>query len=123
MRLQPAPLTTKLTNDDSLTMPWSVWFRNVSSNLVESCIVTSAQSYHYGLNGNILTIVYSGNGSESINLPYGIAMDTVLPYYKQSESTSWTIGLIPLEKNQMVVEIPEGVIRINANVLISPKNR
>jgi hypothetical protein len=123
MRLQPAPLTTKITNDDSLTQPWSLWLRNLSSNLVESCIVTSAQSYHYGLNGNILTIVYSGNGSESINLPYGVAIDTVLPYYKQSESGEWSIGLIPLSKDQYSVSIPAGIIKINACILISPKNR
>jgi len=122
MRLQPAPLTTKLTNEDSLTQPWSMWIRNVSSNLVESCIITSATNYSYGLNGNILTIVYSGNGNESINLPFAVAVSTVLPYYKQVNS-EWIVDLIELSKEQTSVTIPSGIIKINSSILISPKNR
>jgi hypothetical protein len=121
MKLQPAPIG-KITKDDLLTTPWQIWFRNVSTNLTNSCRIFEMTNYSYSINGNILTVHYIGFGNESLSLPYQLAEDSFVQAYRK-DGNNWNLFLIDLEKGTSSIVIPNGEIRIKDFVIIEQANR
>lgn len=83
MKIDPAPLSTPISDNLVLTNVWFVWLRNISQYFKESQTIISATDYQYCLNGNLLTINYSGNGGD-INLPYKVAENQIINYWENS---------------------------------------
>lgn len=121
MRIQPAPLSTKLLTNDTLTTPWYTWFRNVSKNLEDGCIVYNANNYQYNLQNNLMCILYNGAGGD-IDLPYTVAADSFLTYYIQIDGV-WIPYLLNILKGDTKISIPEGDVCIKDFILVDQKNR
>lgn len=121
MIIQPIP-NVKITEKDSITSPWRIWFRNLSQNMIDACIINSNSIFKWSVNSNLLTIIYSGNGNVDLSLPYQIAVDCFLTYYEQIDG-AWFPKIIDLQKGQTIITIPSGIIKIKDNVLIEQKNR
>lgn len=129
MKLQPAPLTTPLTQEDRLTKPWEYWFRNVSTNLVDSCKTQSisalsqigSPSIFYNITGNQLCINYvaSGSSSASFALPYIPNIPGII-FVKSSSG----ISFVEFSSGQKIIEIPELTdTRITQTIIVEQTNR
>lgn len=129
MKLQPAPLTTPLTQEDRLTSVWSNWFRNVSTNLVDSCKTQSisalsqigSPSIFYNITGNQLCINYvaSGSSSASFALPYIPNIPGII-FVKSSSG----ISFVEFSSGQKIIEIPELIdTRITQTIIVEQTNR
>lgn len=122
MRIQPAPLTTKLLDKENMTTPWLTWFRNVSKNLEDSCVIYSSNGFAYNLQGNLMTINYVGTGGD-FELPYSVSVDSFLTYYMQNELGIWISYLMDIPKGTQKLSIPQGNVRIKDFLLVDQKNR
>lgn len=129
MKLQPAPLTTQITLENRLTNPWEVWFRNVSTNLVDSCKTQSisaismigSPSIFYNISGNQLCINYvaSGSSSASFALPYIPNIPGII-FVKSSSG----ISFVEFGSGQKIIEIPELTdTRITQTIIVEQVNR
>lgn len=122
MRLQPAPLTTKLVEGSNLTSTWTYWFRNLSKNLVDSCTVQRPNaSVNYVVNGATLHLIASGTGSINIQLPYDIACDQMLQLFVFD--TEWKSAFIDVTAGSKKIEYTTSLSwKINAVLMISQIN-
>ena len=129
MKLQPASLTTQITLENRLTNPWEIWFRNVSTNLVDSCKTqslsaisqTGSPSISYNISGNLLCINYvaSGSSSASFALPYIPKIPGII-FVKSSSGISY----VEFDSGQSVIEIPELTdTRITQTIIVEQTNR
>lgn len=117
MRLDPAPLTTKIT-DQYLTLPWQTWFRNVSKNLEDSTKTIEISGAYINVNGNLLTLIYSGP-SITINLPYKVSQNQICIF--------WNSDTMEFEKLNLVKDdskiVFESNVEANFQILIQQMNR
>lgn len=114
MKIDPIQLSEKLVdNTGMLTRYFNAWFRNLSITLKEAqTIVSASTNYQYCLNGNLLTINYSGIGEE-INLPYKIAENQVINYWDNN-----ILKKLDISKNDLKITIPTGVIKFTATIMV-----
>lgn len=112
MRLDPVPLSTPISDSLTMSHPWFVWFRNLFQYVKESQTIVSASNYQYCLNGNLLTINYSGNGEE-INLPYKIAENQIINYWDSD-----VLKKLEINKNDLKIVVPNGVIKFTETILV-----
>lgn len=117
MRIDPAPLTTKIT-DQSLTLPWQTWFRNVSKNLEDSTKITSTSGAYINVNGNLLTLIYTGPSS-TINLPYKIAQNQMCIFWNSDTNQLEKINLVK-DSNEIIFT---SNVEVNVQILIQQQNR
>lgn len=129
MKLQPAPLTTLLTEENKLTKPWEFWFRNVSTNLVDSCKIyqVSATSQlgspdiSYNISGNLLCINYVASGSSSATF--------ALPYIPIKPGIIWVksdsgVSFIEFPEKTTTITVPELTnTRITQTIIVEQTNR
>ena len=114
MKLDPVPLSTPISDSLTMSHPWFVWFRNLFQYVKESQTIVSASSnYQYCLNGNLLTINYSGNGDEKLNLPNKIAENQIINYWDGD-----ILKKLEINKNDVKITIPTGVIKFTATIMV-----
>lgn len=118
MRIQPAPLTTKMLEKDYMSLPWQTWFRNVSKNLEDTCIIYTKDNLSYNLQGNLMLINYVGIGQD-IDIPYTVSVDSFITYYTQTGESY----LIDIPKGTQKISIPNVYVRIKDFILVDQKNR
>lgn len=102
-----------LTQSNQFTNYFQVWFRDLNQYLKESqTIVSVSSNYQYCLNGNLLTINYSGNGEE-LNLPYKIAENQVISYWD-----SGVLKMLEISKNDLKIIVPNGIIKFTCTIMV-----
>lgn len=123
MKIEPAPLATNIT-DKALSQPWMIWLRNLSKNMVDSTrLYVIDDNFSYSLNGNILSLIYIGTSNNyTITLPFPIATNTILKYFKLVDS-EWKYSCMDITKGDTSIVLPSGNLKINDQVLIEQKNR
>lgn len=117
MRIDPAPLTTKIT-DKSLTLPWQTWFRNISKNLEDSTKIISTSGAYINVNGNLLTLIYTGSSS-TINLPYKVAQNQMCIIWNSDTNQMEKLNLV---KDQDTIIFTSNV-EVNVQIVIQQQNR
>lgn len=122
MKIQYAPLDSDISSDGTLTSPWFNWINSISKNMENGCRVFVMSNYTYGINNNILTVMYSGNGNESILLPYQTSVDSFLKCYSV-DGQNWNQFFIDVPKGSNSITIPVGQIRIKDFLIIDQKNK
>lgn len=124
MKIQPAPLSNNITTESSLTQVWFTWFRNLSQNMVQACNLTSATNYKYTINNSLITIIYNGNGNESLQLPYKIATNQILNYWIFDEDVNaYVQSMLSLNEDDEQIDLPSGQIKINFGLIIKQINK
>jgi hypothetical protein len=124
MKLQPAPLTTNITNDNRLTTPWEIWFRNISQNLTDSTKYNSNDNIDWTLNGNILFVNYSGIGGLTFNLPKPSAINQILSYHYLLDTGAYYCTFLDILKDDSKIIIPEkNMIKLTGTILLQQNNR
>ena len=122
MKMQPLPFQNELVSGKHLSTTWQTVFRNISQNLVQSTSVSQPpkKNYSYALNGNHLTIIYQGNGGETLSLPYASALTQHLQYFSGDGSTT---GIININSGDTSINLPEMSLKINSQIIIEQVNR
>lgn len=124
MKLQPFPSAFNITKDDTLTQVWFTWFRNLSQNMVQACNLTSATNYKYTINNSQITIIYNGNGNESLLLPYKIATNQILNYWIfDGNVNDYVLKMLSLNEDDEQISLPSGNIKINFGLIIKQINK
>jgi hypothetical protein len=122
MKIQFAPLSSNISIDNQLTLPWFAWFSSISKNLENACRTFEMVNYTYTINNNILAIMYQGQGNESLALPYIVVVDTFLTYIKK-ENDMWVTYVLDIPKGSQTVYIPSGDIQIKDFLIVSQQNK
>lgn len=114
MKIDPMQIYEKvLTQQNQFTTYFQIWFRNLSQYVKESqTIVSASPNYQYCLNGNLLTINYSGTGEE-INLPYKSAENQIINYWDSD-----VLKKLEISKNDLKIIIPTGVIKFTCTIMV-----
>lgn len=121
MKYDPIQIYEKVLNaTGTFNTYWQTYFRNQSKNLIDSQTITSASfvsasnsSCQYCLNGNLLTLNYSGNSETIIKLPYKIAENQVINYWE-----SGVLKQLDISKGDLTIKIPNGIIKFTATILV-----
>jgi hypothetical protein len=122
MKIQPAPLNSKITVDNMLSPTWSTYFRNLSKNMVDACTLNVMDGLYYTINNNLMTIIYNGP-ARTFQLPAMVATDSFVIYYTILDNVVKP-NILDIPKGSTEISFPElGDIRVKDIIVIEQRNR
>ncbi len=70
-KLSPAPISTPISDNANLTLPWSVWLRETSTFLVDATKTTASNNVQYVMIGTLCFMSVNATfANGKIKLPY-----------------------------------------------------